>query len=582
MKIKLCFAFVLLSGIFSTAFSQTVYYVSPNGSGSAFSKTAPGTLAGVKERLQQLKKDNAGTATVYLKGGTYQLAETYRLTPAEAGTEKFKVIFTAAPGEKPFLTGGKRITGWKPFTDGIYQATVPAGWAFRQLYVNGKMATRARTPNRTNDLDMGLYYRVMEFRQADKKIIVHPREVMPPLKNLRQVEIVTHQHWYQSHLRIDSMEKGEGTIVITPQKPDGTNMFQVTYSRMLDPGKPYMLENALEFLDYDAEWYHDRQANIVYYKPRPGEDINKIEIIAPTIDILLHVEGTDKSPALNLEFSNLRFGYSNWLEPDKNGLTATQGVQARNYPGETSGQGAVRLDFAGYNTFNNCEIFAAGSNGLVMGKGIFNSKFVNGHIHEISANAIVIDTYKKPNPPQELKCRDNVIANNLITNLGLVYTNGMGLLASCVSGLIVEHNEISYGRYTGMQIGNHFGDKDNGTGNNLIRYNNVHHVMLHHDDGGAIYTLSRQRGTKIHNNWIHDYTKSPYADAYPTNGVFLDNGTTYVEVTDNVFTNVPNVDKIKENQGAGVKNNTFRNNESQDPAIIKEAGINKKMADQYK
>ena len=97
--------------------------------------------------------------------------------------------------------------------------------------------------------------------------------------------------------------------------------------------------------------------------------------------------------------------------------------------------------------------------------------------------------------------------------------------------------------------------------------------MLLHDDGGAIYTLSNQKGTKIYNNWIHDYTKCEWADNYPVNGVFLDNNSAYIEVKDNVFSNLPNVDQLKENKGTNIHDNLFINNESQDEGIKKLAGI---------
>ena len=83
------------------------------------------------------------------------------------------------------------------------------------------------------------------------------------------------------------------------------------------------------------------------------------------------------------------------------------------------------------------------------------------------------------------------IWNNHIRKCGQDYTNGGGLLAHNVRGLIVEHNHIHDMPYSGMQIGNQPGGMKNvGCGDNRIRYNHVHHCCQLHDDGGGIYTTS--------------------------------------------------------------------------------------------
>ncbi|GHT71932.1 hypothetical protein AGMMS50239_41250 [Bacteroidia bacterium] len=150
----------------------------------------------------------------------------------------------------------------------------------------------------------------------------------------------------------------------------------------------------------------------------------------------------------------------------------------------------------------------------------------------------------------------------------------MGLLASCVSRLMVENNEIRYGPYSGMQIGNHYGENLSGMRDNVIRRNNIHHVMRLHDDGGAIYTLAVQPGTKITRNWLHDYEKAKWSDTFPTNGVFLDNSSGYIWVIDNVMTNLINVDLIKEQHAgnATTRDNLLLNNNTQDKEVKEESG----------
>lgn len=571
MKRTRNFAVIFLCSFSLTAIGQQILYVSPKGSGNAFTLKSPGNLEEVAEKLQTFRKNKSGETTVYLKGGTYSLAKTLLLTAAVNEGNNNAITFKSAPGEQALLSGGKRITGWVNVGKGVFKAKVPAGAAFRQIYVNKKMAVRARTPNRQHAEDYGPYHHIQRFDEREKTILIKPGE-LPAVKKIKEVELVINQHWYQSRVRIEEHYTKGDTTSIKVQEPEKKILFGMQGNKMLWPLKPYYLENALEFLDAQNEWYLDKEANVLYYKPVAGSRIDQLEIVVPLLETLLQVSGAQSSPVQNITFENIDFAYSNWLYPDTKGSILTQGSQLR---GENQPvlPGLIQVEFARNFILNNCVVFGSGANSIVFSKGVWNSKITANHIHEIGANALVVDTYKKANPELTLQCRDNLIAQNLIEHIGLQYTNGMGLIASCVAGLVIEHNEIRYGRYSGMQIGNHYGDKSSGTQDNLIRFNNIHHVMLLHDDGGAVYTLSNQKGTQIHNNWIHDYTKCKWADNYPVNGVFLDNNSAYITVKDNVFTNLPNVDQLKENKGTKVHDNVFINNETQDPEVKKAAGI---------
>ena len=72
------------------------------------------------------------------------------LTPEDSD-----LVLAAYPGAKPVLSGGRPIAGWKEVTvEGkkLWAADIPEArdgkWLFRELWVNGQRATRARHPNR--------------------------------------------------------------------------------------------------------------------------------------------------------------------------------------------------------------------------------------------------------------------------------------------------------------------------------------------------------------------------------------------------------------------------------------------------
>jgi len=86
--------------------------------------------------------------TVWLHAGTYYLPETVRFTAEDSGTAEAPVVYAAAPGEQPVISGGARLQlDWKPFRERGFQAKIPAGVAMDQLLVNGQRHHMARYPN---------------------------------------------------------------------------------------------------------------------------------------------------------------------------------------------------------------------------------------------------------------------------------------------------------------------------------------------------------------------------------------------------------------------------------------------------
>ena len=102
----------------------------------------PGNLASVLDQARKAPKP----VRVVVADGEYPLAETLTL-----GKDDSQITFEAAPGAKPVFTGGKAITGWEKAEGGLWKATLPEAdkaWKFEQLWINGRRATLARSPNK--------------------------------------------------------------------------------------------------------------------------------------------------------------------------------------------------------------------------------------------------------------------------------------------------------------------------------------------------------------------------------------------------------------------------------------------------
>jgi len=121
------------------------------------------TLARAQDAAREMKTKEGlhEPVTVMVRGGKYFLEETLVLGPEDSGTRDCPITYTAYPGEKPILSGGRKVTGWKPYRGKILQCELPDAqggtclradthrqeWKFRQLFFNGVRQIRARNPN---------------------------------------------------------------------------------------------------------------------------------------------------------------------------------------------------------------------------------------------------------------------------------------------------------------------------------------------------------------------------------------------------------------------------------------------------
>jgi len=108
------------------------------------------SIAAARDRIRTLRTSGAkGPMTILVRGGTYRLDEPIVLTPEDSGTPAGPLTIAGYPGELPVLSGGQPITGWTRGEGRVWSAPTTA--SFRQLFVDGRRAQRARLPR------MGFY-----------------------------------------------------------------------------------------------------------------------------------------------------------------------------------------------------------------------------------------------------------------------------------------------------------------------------------------------------------------------------------------------------------------------------------------
>ncbi|NJN49248.1 MAG: right-handed parallel beta-helix repeat-containing protein [Alkalinema sp. RL_2_19] len=527
------------------------------------------------QRAQQLVRDRRAqmqrNLTVYLQAGTYRLTALLQFTPSDGGRDRFQVIYRAAPQARPVISGGQAITGWQPVGNGIYQA--PAGpAAFRQLYVNGKPAVRARTPN------AGKYLRLKRWNTDAKSIIVNTRD--RPKIGLENAEIVIQRAWNQSRLRIATTQM-EGTAkgqvadqetAIIAQAPERDRAFRQEFPYK-DDNQAYHWENALPFLDAPGEWFLDTQRQTVFYKLRAGESIDTLHAVAPQFETLIQVEGTAADPVKNLAFCGLDFQHTTWFAPNQQGYVGTQaGIPFDSDPSTA----AIVMRYARQVSFAENVLQNLGGMGLLLSSGTQKINVNANVIRNVADNGIaigipVVDT----NVPAE-KVANHRITNNYITQIGTDYFGATGIFAGYASGLRIEHNELTRLPYSAISVGWGWTDQDTSLKDNQIRSNHIYRISELLFDSGAIYTLSKQPGTVISENYIHDMGASEWVPDGPgkqwLSGIYLDQGSSFMRVENNVIRNVPQ--PITEQSVAPpAQNNQLRNNQSDSILIKSRSGI---------
>ncbi|MER6077906.1 RICIN domain-containing protein [Streptomyces sp. NPDC001833] len=562
------------------------FYVDPvNGSdsNSGTSTTAAfKTIQAAQTAVRAVNANMSDDIVVNLRGGTYPLAGPVTFGASDSGTNGHTVVYQAYNGETPVITSGKAITGWTSAADGEYKAPVGT-FNFRQMYVNGVRATRARFP------DVGSDFQLQGSDKTNKLLKVLSSQVSN-WDHLNQVEMMLETQWGESFLRLKSVSSSNGTANVSIQDHEAGILFQRPFP-VLSDGSPLHFENAHEFLNEPGEFYVDTAAQTVYYKPRPGEDMSTATVQAPTLKTLFDIKGTNlDSPAHDLRFSGITFTRTTWMEATDNGYLNAQGgnynISADNSnnqyvgrpPAGVQASNADRVSFVG-NTFTQM-----GSTALDLHHGVHDSTVTGNLVHDIAGNGIMVGKFSDPtveyhtvyNPPATPAGEDarevvrNVtVKDNLITRTGEDYLGTAGINAGFVNSTTIDHNDISDTPWAGISLGWGWQSAANAEGNNSVSYNRIGNVMNRLCDSAGIYHLSNDPGTVINGNYIHDVIRGPAACASPVHGLYLDEGSNNMTVSNNVLSHTDGFI----NQNRNGSNVTLTDNTTSGDTVIKASGL---------
>ena len=467
--------------------------------------------------------------TVLIRAGTYFLDKPLLFTPDDSGTEQHSVTYAAWGDGTPILSGGRPITGWEKGDADLWQVTLPevkqGKWHFRDLFVDGARAVRARTPNRSAE---EYCFRLVDA-QITKDLKTHTLTLAPgkiqPWSHLGDVEAVVLKNWATLHKRVETVDPATGKVVL--QGPH-VNYFGGNRPRK---GGGCFFENAPEMLDEPGEWYLDRHTGVLRYWPLEGQDMTCIEAIAPMLGHVLEIAGTADRPVRNLHFRGLAVMH-NYVPLPREGHHGRQAAFRYGADGITGGLPCmVRWTHAVGCSFTAGQIAHTGGSGIDLGEGSCANLVEGNAVFDLAGNGINVG-----GPDDEkLVPKENRIANNYVHHSGAVYYGACAIWAGFAQRTTIEHNLVCDHPYTGISIGWQWNDSPTVAREYLVRYNRVYDVMKQVCDGGAIYSLGYQPGTVLRRNHLHDVHRSRYAIAAPNNGIFFDQGSKAFLIQENVI-----------------------------------------------
>ena len=586
-------------------------WISPKGSdfndGTRQSPKATLTSALRQAREWRRTEDNRiqGGITIYMEGGTYAFHEPVFIRPEDSRTKESPTTIRSVGDEKVILSGGISINGWKK-QGKVWVADVPVfngrPLDFRQLWVNGKKAVRAR--------DVEDFEKMNRICSVDEKneILYVPavsiRRLIDNKGNLKAkyAEMVLHQMWCVANLRIRSVEVQGDSAAIRFHQPESRIQFEHPWPRPMvttnGHNSAFYLTNARELQDVPGEWYHDIDARKVYYYPREGEKMQEVEVIVPAVETLVRVEGTLDRPVCHIRFEKITFSYTTWMRPSEKGhvplqagMYLTDGYRIdpkmqRNYlnhPLDNQGwlgrpAAAVRVVAARQIDFERCRFEHLGSTGLDYEEAVQGGVVRGCLFRDIAGNGLLVGSFSPaahethlPYDPADRRevCTQQHINNCYFTEIGNEDWGCLAIAAGYVGDVNIEHNEISEVPYSGISLGWGWTQTVNCMRNNRVHANLIHHYAKHMYDVAGIYTLGSQPKSYVTENCVHSIYKPGYVHD-PNHWFYLytDEGSSFITVRDNW------TEGEKYLQNANGPGNVWENNGPKVDSVIRErAGV---------
>ena len=531
--------------------NEVFIYVSQNGddtfTGLLAKPNADGTDGPVKTIVQAQRVARSyirnvlepRTIHVVIRDGTYCLDTPLVFSNDDFGQpEQFEwhtmtegvhpVVYEAYDGESPVISGGRRIDGFRETTvNGVnawvadVSGTRNGSWNFSELWVNGERRFRPVLPKKGEYLIEKLLDASWEGTWSDtvgkgtKRFGYAAGDIDPAWKNFKDVEILILSLWRSLTAKLDHVDAAERIAYM-----DRDSKMRLSYD-FQQTGAAYNVVNVFEALDSPGEWYLDKNEELLYYIPKPGESIDSVEVVAPFLQRIMSITGgklgrDKRTKQLNtrpiLEFKNITFSHVEWQAPQD---LATVGQSAPMV------LGAIAMERAHYVAFTGCSVEHVGTYAFSLEDNCTDVTISKCCMIDMGAGGVNILH----------GCSRNAVTDCEIGDGGHLYPPAAGVVIGDAPSNTIVHNNIHDLYYTGISVGWNWGYEENNSGGNIVEWNHIHHLGKGKlSDMGGVYTLGMQTGTRIRYNLIHDVWSRTYGGW----AIYPDEGSSHLLIESNI------------------------------------------------
>ncbi|WP_044255050.1 right-handed parallel beta-helix repeat-containing protein [Rhodopirellula sp. SWK7] len=530
-RVLVCMLALLIASKCNAAETQADFYVSAGGSdswsGTLAEPNATGSdgpfasLERARDAVRVLITKKTSDIVVQIREGTYQLNNTVVFGLEDSPRGDATVTYAAYPGETPVFSSGREIEGWKkasgelPGLPDVAQGNVvvaDVSGSFKCLFDEQGMLPRARSAG------------FIPLKGGSRNSLRFPSGVLKEWSNVEDVEIVVRPHhaWIVNVLPLKSVD---ANAKVAHTSIDAT--YAMNQLHFLPKTESCWVENVLEELDEPGEWALNTKEGKLYLWPR-----NQSTVFAPQLRELVRVEGAiDKAGPQDVPVRNLCFRGIGFTQADRYTVDEDDAGLQHDWEMHDKDTGMLRLRGTENCVVEKCHFAHSGGGAIRVDLHGMGNEIKSNHIEHLGGSGILLCGY---GPGTKDVNSENLVYNNHIHHTGRIYSHSPGIMVWQSGENRIANNLIHHTPYTGLIISGCMTDFFSKSGreltrtirwheiggsrskktleevrpflhthDNLIEYNEIHHVMEELGDGNAIYIRGAGAGNIIRRNYIH-------------------------------------------------------------------------------